>query len=66
MMTFGFSRFALAMCAASVLVAGCGGSQAVGPSGTMPRSAIAQAPQGKSWMLPEAKSEVLIYAVWWL
>jgi hypothetical protein len=52
------------LCAA--MLAGCGGSQpSVGAPGAMPQtSAIAIQPTlGKSWILPEAKSEDLIYAV---
>jgi len=57
-------RLPLTLCAALVLVAGCGGSQPpIGASGAMLQtSAIAQhASHGKSWMLPEAKAEKLVY-----
>jgi hypothetical protein len=46
------------------MLAGCGGSQApIGAPGAMPQtSAVAtHADRGKSWMLPEAKSEDLMY-----
>ncbi len=49
---------------AAALLAGCGGSQPpIGAPGAMPQSrAIAQqAARGKSWMLPEAKHEDLLY-----
>ena len=58
------SRFALSGCIAAALLAGCGGSQPpIGAPGAMPQtSAIAtHADRGKSWMLPEAKSEDLLY-----
>jgi hypothetical protein len=51
-------------CVAAALLAGCGGSQPpIGATGAMPQtSAIAmRADRGKSWMLPEAKSEDLLY-----
>jgi hypothetical protein len=58
------SRFALSVCVAIVMLAGCGGSQPpIGSPGAMQQtSAIAtHAERGKSWMLPEAKSENLMY-----
>ena len=64
MKSLGLSRYALAMGAASVLLAGCGGSQPpVGVPGAMPQTlAIAtHAAHGKSWMLPEAKNQDLLY-----
>ena len=51
---------------AAALFAGCGGSQPpIGALGAMPQSsAIAEhATRGESWMLPEAKSEDLLYVV---
>jgi hypothetical protein len=57
------ARFALTISAAA-LFAGCGGSQPpIGALGAMPQSrAIAtHADRGGSWMLPEAKSEDLLY-----
>jgi hypothetical protein len=60
-----FGRFALSTCAAVALLAGCGGSQPpIGALGSMPQtSTIAtHAQRGKSWMLPEAKSEDLLYS----
>jgi hypothetical protein len=59
----GFPRYALAA-TASVLLAGCGGSQTpIGAPSAMPQSpAIAtHAAHGKSWMLPEASSSDLLY-----
>ncbi len=50
--------------AAAAMLAGCGGSQPpIGAAGALPQtSAIAaQAKRGGSWMLPEAKSEDLLY-----
>jgi hypothetical protein len=58
-------RAALCSCVAVALLAGCGGSQQpIGAPGWMPQSrAIAtHAERGGSWMLPEAKSEDLLYA----
>lgn len=65
------SRYALAIGAASVLLAGCGalplsssnGQEETQPPGAMPQSrAIArQTYRGGSWMLPEAKRENLLY-----
>ena len=64
MRILGFSRGALMSCAAAAMLAGCGGSQPpISAPGAMPKtSAIAtHAERGKSWMLPEAKSEDLLY-----
>ncbi len=66
MKSLGLSRYALAIGAASALLAGCGGSQPpIGAPGAMPqsRATTTQARHGKSWMLPEAKRENLIYTV---
>ena len=63
MKSLDFSRYAQS-CAAVAMLAGCGGSQPpIGAPGAMPQtSAIAtHADRGKSWMLPEAKSEDLVY-----
>jgi hypothetical protein len=60
-----FSRRALTCSAAAAMLAGCGGSQPpIAAPGAMPQTpAIATlADRGKSWMLPEAKSEDLLYA----
>lgn len=53
--------------AAAAVLAGCGGSkQVIGTPGAMTQSQApafgVQAGRGKSWMLPEAKSEALLYA----
>jgi len=59
------NRFALRSLAAAAMLAGCGASQPpIGAPGAMPQtSAIAtHAERDKSWMLPEAKSEALLYA----
>ncbi len=59
-----FGRYALNGCVAAALLAGCGGSQPpIGAPGAMPRRAATatQAAHGKSWMLPEAKREDLLY-----
>ena len=64
MKSLGLSRYALAMGAASALLAGCGGSQPpIGAPGAMPQSrAIAEdVAHGKSWMLPEASGSDLVY-----
>ncbi|MGP8101891.1 MAG: hypothetical protein ACLQHL_14220 [Candidatus Cybelea sp.] len=58
------SRFALSACAAVAMLAGCGGSQPpIGAPGPMPQTiAIAtHTDHRKSWMLPEAKAEDLLY-----
>jgi len=58
------SRYTLAMGAAAALLAGCGGSPPpLGEPGTMlqSRSATKDADRSGSWMLPEAKSEDLLY-----
>jgi hypothetical protein len=65
MRSLDFGRHALFCSAAAAMLAGCGGSQPpIGATGAMQgRAAIAtQADRGKSWMLPEAKNEDLIYA----
>lgn len=64
MKTLELSRYALAIGAASALLAGCGGPQPpIGASGAMPQSrAIAtHAKRGTSWMLPDATNENLLY-----
>lgn len=61
----GLNRCALAIGAAAALLAGCGGSQPpIGAPGAMPQSqgGAPQAEGGRSWILPEAKSEDLLYA----
>ena len=61
-----FSRFALSACVAAIMLAGCGESQPpIGAPGAQPQaSALAtNAERGKSWMLPEAKSQGLLYVV---
>ena len=57
------NRCALNIFAAAVTFAGCGGSQRpIGALGAMPQSAATHAARGGSWMLPEAKKSILIYA----
>lgn len=59
-----FVRLAFGIGAASALLAGCGGSQAppvVANPLPQARTIAVQAPPGKSWMLPEAKSQNLLY-----
>ena len=66
MKILGFSRYALFSCAASAMLTGCGGSQPpIGAPGAMAQTSASatHAGRGKSWMLSEAKSEDLIYAV---
>ncbi len=64
MKAFNLARYALIGVATVALPAGCGGSQPplVAP-GTMPQPFVAttHADRGKSWMLPEAKSDDLLY-----
>jgi hypothetical protein len=60
----GFERHALSICVAAAILAGCGGSQPpTGAPGAVPQStALAtRADRGTSWMLPEAKSDDLLY-----
>ena|ERR1700729_4426151 len=65
MKTSALSRYALAIGAAAALLTGCGGSQPpIGAPGAVPqsRSVAKHADRSGSWMLPEAKSEDLVYA----
>ena len=65
MQSLRLTRYALAIGAATALLAGCGGSQQpISGPGAMPqsRATTTQARHGKSWMLPEARGEDLIYA----
>ena len=64
MRSLDFSRYVLGSCAVAAMLAGCGGSQPpIGATGAMPQtSAVAtHADRGKSWMLPEATSQDLLY-----
>jgi hypothetical protein len=64
MKSLDFGRWALCICAPAALLAGCGGSQPpIGAPGAMPLSSqiATHAKRGGSWMLPEAKSEDLLY-----
>jgi len=64
MKSFEFNRYALSACAAMAMLVGCGGSQPpIGAPGAIPQTSgvAAHAEPGKSWMLPEAKSEDLLY-----
>jgi len=57
-------RFALSICIAAAMLAGCRGSQPpIGEAGVMPqnRAIATQAKRGGSWMLPEARSGALLY-----
>jgi hypothetical protein len=56
-------RYALCICAAMVILAGCGASQSpIGAPGAMPQSANAVRPDhGRSWMAPDAKKKDLLY-----
>jgi hypothetical protein len=59
-----FSRYAFGICAVAAMLAGCGGSQPpIGAPGAMAQAPAfaTHAHHGKSWMLPEAKSEDLLY-----
>lgn len=60
MKSLGFGRYALSICAAAVMLAGCGGSQpSIAGPGAMPQAfaSATHADRGKSWMLPEASYE---------
>src|SRR5580692_8962641 len=64
MKSLDLSRYALCSCVAAAMLASCGGSQPpIGAPGSMRQtSAIATyIARGGSWMLPEAKSEDLLY-----
>ena len=64
MATLALSRSALTMGVAAAMLTACGGSQApIGGPGATPqsRAIAAHASRGGSWMLPEAKSEDLLY-----
>ncbi len=64
MRSLGLGRYVLSSCVAAALLADCGGSQPpIGAPGAMPQSRpiATQAERGGSWMLPEAKSEDLLY-----
>ena len=61
--SWSFNRYAFTICIAALL-AGCGGSQPfVAASGAMTQSRVTatHSQRGGSWMLPEAKSEDLLY-----
>lgn len=61
----GLTLWVLSSCLAAALLAGCGGSQPsiAAPGATLQTSSSAtHANRGESWMLPEAKSEDLLYA----
>ena len=64
MKSLGLSRYVLTLGAATALLAGCGESQPpIGALGAMPqsRAITTHLDRGKSWMLPEAKRESLLY-----
>ena len=65
MRTLQFGRHVLSSCVAAALLAACGGSQPpLGAPGAMPQSrSIVALERARSWILPEAKSGDLIYAV---
>jgi hypothetical protein len=63
-MPFHISRYVRYGCAAAAMLAGCGGSQPpIGAPGAMLQSRAIETHGGRggSWMLPEAKSEGLLY-----
>lgn len=57
------SGYAVGICAAAAMLAGCGGALSPTALGVTPqgRAIPDQADRGASWMLPEAKSEDLLY-----
>jgi hypothetical protein len=63
MKTADFGRCTLGICVAVAMLAGCGGSPPIGAPGAMLQASAISAPatHGKSWMLPEAKNEELLY-----
>ena len=66
MKSLDFGRYVLGGFAVAAMLAGCGGSQPpISAPGAMPQSRAIATPakHGGSWMLPEAKSEDLLYVV---
>jgi hypothetical protein len=64
MKSLDFGRYTLSSCVAAAMLAGCGGSQPpMSAPGAMPQTyaRATQADRAKSWMLPEAKGEDLVY-----
>jgi hypothetical protein len=64
MKSLDFSGYVLGICAAAAMLAGCGGSQPpIGAPGAMAQTAaiVTHLDRGKSWMLPEAPSDDLLY-----
>jgi hypothetical protein len=64
MMTLGIVRLALSASVGAALLAACGGRQLpIGAPGAMPQSSAitSHMERGGSWMLPEAKSDDLLY-----
>ena len=64
MKSLGLSQYAPCGCLSAALLAACGGSQPpIGAPGAIPQSHVATglADRSGSWMLPEAKSEDLLY-----
>src|ERR1700691_6238626 len=64
MRSLDFGRYALSACVTVAMLAGCGSQAPIGAPGATPqRQAVgAYAERGKSWMLPEAKDEDLLYS----
>jgi hypothetical protein len=65
MKSLDFRRYVLGICAATMLLAGCGGSQpSIGAAGAMAQAEAVgtHAEPGRSWMLPGASGEDLLYA----
>ena len=65
MTSFSLARYVAGVCTAIAMLAGCGGSQSpIAVPGVMPQTSRigTHADRGMSWMLPEAKSEDLLYA----
>ncbi len=62
----GFTRYAfVSACVGAAMLSGCAGSRSsISAPGAMPQIAASAtyADRGKSWILPEAKNEDLIYA----
>src|SRR5580700_1818476 len=52
----------LGVCVAAGMLAGCGGPHVGGPGILPPNGvSVSRAAHGRSWMLPEARSETLLY-----
>lgn len=62
MIDFCSGRYALGVCAAAAMLAGCGGSQRVSETGALQQGVVpTRVEHGRSWMKPGTSSEDLLY-----